>query len=94
VRLYSCLADVVARSPFQTSDGIILVGRKTTRVFVLDRHTGTLLRSLSTESVADVDVASEGIAPLTEDAIVIGRADYYVSALDPSTGSLAWNMSR
>ena len=93
-RLPLTIKDLVARSPFQTGDGTLLAGRKTTRVFVVDRRTGALLRSFSSDNAFDGNATNDNGEPLTDDAIVIGRSDYHISALDATTGSLAWNMSR
>jgi outer membrane protein assembly factor BamB len=93
-RLPITVKDLVAKSPFQTADGTLLVGRKESRVFVLDRRTGAVLRAFG-DNVAETFVELvEGAEPLSRDTIVIGRSDYHVSALDPLSGLLAWNMSR
>lgn len=95
-RLPITVKDIVARSPFQTADGTVLAGRKSTRIFVLDRASGVLLRQFSSDAATPttLDAARDIGEPLTGDAIVFGRSDYYISALDAATGAVAWNMSR
>jgi serine/threonine protein kinase len=93
-RLPLRVADLVARAPFQAADGTLYMGRKRSRIFVLDHASGAVLRTIVDGDI--VETASgdaEALSPLPDDVLLIGRSDYSVSARDTVTGATLWNMT-
>jgi serine/threonine protein kinase len=89
-RLPMRVSDLVDRVPFVVADGTVYTGSKRSRLFVLDRHTGAVIRTLSDGGVwIDEDVLS----PLPDEVLLVGRSDYFVSARDPISKAVLWNIS-
>jgi hypothetical protein len=90
-RLPITVRELVANSPFQSSDGTVFIGWKHTHVFAVDPLTGTIHQNFSTRFTANdeqdlafnmFDAQSTAAPPGT---LFIGRADYSIRAIE-STG--------
>jgi serine/threonine protein kinase len=89
-RLPLRVSDLVDRVPFVVADGTVYTGSKRSRLFVLDRHSGAVIRTLSDGGVwVDEDLLS----PLPDEVLLVGRSDYFVSARDPISNAVLWNIS-
>lgn len=95
-RLPLTLPELVQAAPSLTADGSLIVGRRESRVFVLDRSTGRPLATLSSDGgdqsgqLAWAGLSASGAAAL-DGLLLVGRQDYAVRSLRADTQAEAWN---
>ncbi|KAG2484704.1 hypothetical protein HYH03_016532 [Edaphochlamys debaryana] len=106
-RLPITLPELVDASPSLTDDGSVILGKRLTRVYVLDRATGLLLQQLSDASLGPAGPGEHGGMPGgrtfgiedmpvlqvldPERTVVVGREDYVVRSVQVQTGVETWN---
>jgi len=86
-RLPITVRELVANSPFQSSDGTVYIGWKHTHVFAVDPMTGNVYQNFSTHVAGD-DLGGlyHNTRPeanqLPPGTLFVGRADYSIRAID------------
>eukprot|EP00873_Tetraselmis_striata_P022954 jgi/Tetstr1/443218/TSEL_031257.t1 len=96
------MPELVELSPSITVDNALVLGSKQTTVFVLDRRSGRLLKSFSTQDSAtllDADLDDQKLGLLEpgidwDHAMFVGRDDYAVRSLSMrGAGKQLWNVT-
>lgn len=81
------ISELVAASPFRSSDGILYTGKKTDTWFAIDPLSGAKLDTLSMSS-------TDKVCPIgDENVIYIGRTEYQVSMFDSTSREKRWNVT-
>eukprot|EP00798_Chlamydomonas_sp_ICE-L_P020836 gene20836-27668_t len=96
-RLPVTLPELVDASPSLTDDGSVILGKRVTTLFLVDRRTGDLLKVLSDVSfwMDDYTKGEEVLESLLnlDDAVILGREDFVVRSLQLGSGQETWNAS-
>src|SRR5690606_3440795 len=97
----SSVKELVHRSPFTVQQTLVL-GKKTTKLFVLDGNTGEVHRCFKSASLLaillltdgrETEIVDEAPCEIPEDPIFIGRVDYEVKSLDILTQREHWQVT-
>lgn len=82
--------DLVTMSPAPSQDGSVVLGSQRTTVFLIQRDSGELLKTLI-DFNGDLNTLREDTIG-DDDPLVIGRKDYVVRSVHPKLGE-QWNMT-
>ncbi|KAK9823205.1 hypothetical protein WJX72_001091 [[Myrmecia] bisecta] len=102
-RLPLSVPELVDGSPSMSRDGALVLGSRTSSVYILDSSTGKLVRALLEfgGTLAEVDSyiggpPGEGEVRKVVDpqnALIMGRHDYVIRSVDAETGEERWNVT-
>jgi len=92
-RLPISLPELVEAAPSMTADGSIILGRRQSKIYALDKHTGQALYVIADaeEELEDHSLRRLQSSVPDDSVLFLGRQDYVVRSLRSDTKAEAWN---
>uniref|UniRef100_A0A383VZQ0 non-specific serine/threonine protein kinase n=1 Tax=Tetradesmus obliquus TaxID=3088 RepID=A0A383VZQ0_TETOB len=92
-RLPMSLPELVEAAPSLTADGSIILGRRESKVFLLDKRTGRSITTLgnAADALEDHTGAMGLLSNAGEHVLVLGRQDYVVRSVRIDSKAETWN---
>lgn len=85
--------EMVARAPFTGPDGILYMGDRQSVVFSVDSIKGKVNEVYTQQGGLNKKLYRDGVADKLPGEFKLGRIDYVLKAIDPTTSRELWNVT-